>query len=532
MISDYLPVRELQAALQEAQLREVAALVQRGNTETIDPVSDRRFLARIYDAFYGPDRLRRQRKQVLDFVPHAKLRALAQFVGIDDGGSFPELVARLSRPTWGPNDFTRRCLEFFGYPIEYAPTEEDVPGASETVHPHPDPLRSLFDYQSNVAYRSQSALAAPCARAMVQMPTGSGKTRTAMEVVSHYLNGLPDGVVVWLAHTEELCEQAARAFLHVWRHVGKRPVQIQRWWGSLNPQPIEKPAFIVGGFVKLNGLVRKSELSPKADLIVIDEAHRALAPTYETVVNWAKTSSGRVLGLSATPGRAMRDEDENTRLAEYFNEQIIRIDSGELGVIQMLQGRGILAHADREVLDTKRTFHLTREEWAQLEEQFEYPMTFLKRVAQDQERTRLIMERLLEVVRTSERVIVFATSVEQSRLLIALLVYHGVKAAHIDGGTSPATRRASINRFRTGDLRVLSNYEVLSTGFDVPHIDAVFIARPTKSLVLYSQMIGRGMRGVSVGGTAYFRLVDVVDNITDYSSDLDDVHEYFAEYWG
>jgi superfamily II DNA or RNA helicase len=61
--------------------------------------------------------------------------------------------------------------------------------------------------------------------------------------------------------------------------------------------------------------------------------------------------------------------------------------------------------------------------------------------------------------------------------------------------------------------------------------DVVFIARPTKSIVLYSQMIGRGLRGPSVGGTAVCRVVDVIDNIVDYSSDLDDVYDYFQEYW-
>ena len=75
------------------------------------------------------------------------------------------------------------------------------------------------------------------------------------------------------------------------------------------------------------------------------------------------------------------------------------------------------------------------------------------------------------------------------------------------------------------------NYGVFSAGFDAPNIDAVVIARPTASVVLYSQMIGRGMRGPVIGGTSEFLLIDVVDDIITDTSGLDDVYDYFLEYW-
>jgi len=256
-----------------------------------------------------------------------------------------------------------------------------------------------------------------------------------------------------------------------------------------------------------------------------------LAPTYAAAIGWAKTLSTRVIGLSATPGRGTALGEENTALANFFNNQIVGIETDGQGVIEFLQGRGILARAEREVLMTNVTFHLDREEWQRLEEELEYSRGFLKRVAENHERNRIIIEKLWDLSREDVQVLAFAASVEQSRLLCAMMLYRGIPAAHIDGNTTPETRRAVIAKFRRGEIRFLFNYEVLTTGFDAPGIDVVFIARPTKSLVLYSQMIGRGMRGPAVGGTPFFRLIDVVDNIIDYAGNLDDVYEYFADYW-
>ena len=77
---------------------------------------------------------------------------------------------------------------------------------------------------------------------------------------------------------------------------------------------------------------------------------------------------------------------------------------------------------------------------------------------------------------------------------------------------------------------MLCNFGILSTGFDAPNTDTVFITRPTNSAVLYSQMIGRGMRGPAVGGTATCNVIDVIDNIIGYG-DSDKVYRYFDEYW-
>ena len=87
-----------------------------------------------------------------------------------------------------------------------------------------------------------------------------------------------------------------------------------------------------------------------------------------------------------------------------------------------------------------------------------------------------------------------------------------------------------IDKFRNGDLDVLCNYGVLTTGFDAPKTNTVMITRPTISPVLYSQMIGRGLRGKLIGGTEFCKIIDVRDNIGEFG-DADNVYRIFEEYW-
>ena len=126
--------------------------------------------------------------------------------------------------------------------------------------------------------------------------------------------------------------------------------------------------------------------------------------------------------------------------------------------------------------------------------------------------------------------IAFGCSVAHSRFLADLLSFVGVAAAHVDGTTSDKARRSIVTRFRAGELHVISNYGVLSTGFDAPNADTVVIARPTRSGVLYSQMVGRGLRGPAMGGAPICHLMDVRDNIEGLGP-VEALFSEFADQW-
>src|SRR5207249_10457053 len=106
----------------------------------------------------------------------------------------------------------------------------------------------------------------------------------------------------------------------------------------------------------------------------------------------------------------------------------------------------------------------------------------------------------------------------------------GLRTGYFVYAMGRGARRSLVQSFRGSTLDALFNFGVLSTGFDAPNVGCVVIARPTTSIVLYSQMVGRGLRGERVGGEATFRLVDVRDNLENFG-ELGDVYAHFSSYW-
>ena len=116
-------------------------------------------------------------------------------------------------------------------------------------------------------------------------------------------------------------------------------------------------------------------------------------------------------------------------------------------------------------------------------------------------------------------ILVFACSVEHANMLASILHLRGYAAASISAETPAEQRRQLIQRFRKGeDLQILVNYGVLTTGFDSPNANVAVVARPTQSVVLYSQMVGRVMRGPRAGGNERCRILTVVDQIPGFRS--------------
>jgi len=142
-----------------------------------------------------------------------------------------------------------------------------------------------------------------------------------------------------------------------------------------------------------------------------------------------------------------------------------------------------------------------------------------------------ILNKLIRLDQDKIPTIVFACSVEHGKLLSTALTLEGISNACVFGDMNSISRAQAIGRFkdRTDELNVLINYEVLTTGFDATNIKCVFITRPTQSVVLYSQMIGRGLRGVKMGGNAECLLVDIEDNLNKYNESM--AFSYFDSYW-
>lgn len=381
---------------------------------------------------------------------------------------------------------------------------------------------SLFPHQRDAARELSSILAADPFRAILHMPTGSGKTRTAMHVICQHLAAREDTVVIWLAHSEELCEQAAREFLRAWGHLGNRDVALMRYWGSEEGDlGAVRDGIVVAGLQKTVQIGRRSigaigKLGARASLVVMDEAHQAVAPTYRRILEalvdpYPQT---KLLGLTATPGRSWSDIDADERLAEFFRRRKVTLKvPGYANPVDYLVDRGYLAQMTFRPLFHNPGFALSDADLSAIEANLELPASVLRRLAADEQRNLLVLSEVEQLTRNHKRIILFAVSVEHSDTLAAVLQAKGVTANSVTSRTPPSERRRLLEEFKSQSdtPRILCNFGVLTTGFDAPRTSAAVIARPTSSLVLFSQMVGRAIRGPNAGGNSIAEIVTVVD---------------------
>lgn len=375
---------------------------------------------------------------------------------------------------------------------------------------------------------------------MLHLPTGVGKTRTAMSIIASHLRTRSKGLVLWLAATSELLEQAAVEFEFTWNAVGDRQVDCLRYWSNLNP-PINtvSDGIIIAGLAKLHAYGKQRELlwdlGDRTTMVVFDEAHQAVARTYQDIVETVVTRKPRtpLLGLSATPGRTWDDPKVDAAVAELFRGNKVTLDFGHSNPIKHLTEDGYLSKVVFESLNIKSGFDLSSEDIDEISKALDISDAVATRLGQDEQRNLRIVHRLIELTRKHTRILVFAASVDNALLLASICRGVGLKADAVVGVTSSDERKRAIQRFKRlgGGTRILINFGVLTTGFDAPSASAALIARPTKSLVLYSQMVGRVIRGPRAGGTESCEVITVVDTALPGFGDVSEAFMNWEDIW-
>lgn len=482
-----------------------------------------RTLARLFSAEAAIDEPVR-RSEVLGLLAEPKKVELAERLGC----AIDELRDPLSAAQ------RRAILGFLGAATT---PETAVVGASppELV----ETRRSLFPHQKRVASQVEHFLYRESGRVMLHLPTGVGKTRTAMSIVATHLRQRPQGLVVWLAAGRELLEQAAEEFQETWMAVGDRPAPCLRFWSDHSPD-IDgiTDGIVIAGLAKLHLYGREREkiwnLGDRTSLVVFDEAHQAVATTYIDLVQTLVTRNPRtgLLGLSATPGRTWADIDADLGVAELFKRNKVTLELGGDSPIEKLTADGYLARVSFDLLNVEPGLALAAEDLRVLQTTLDISDEVSESLGDDEQRNLRIIQRLLEMIEKHDRVLVFAASVRNARLLASVLCALGFDADAITGTTDAGQRARAISKFkRAGGKRILVNYGVLTTGFDAPSASAALIARPTKSLVLYSQMVGRVIRGPMAGGTETCEVVTVVDTTLPGFGDVAQAFLNWEDIW-
>ena len=460
---------------------------------------------------------------------------------------FRGALADLAPPVrWRGSQPAVDFVQSLGFAPEWA-GERKVRRAPFVEVEGPLSLPSLHLYQQRIVDRVTDLLRSggngAARRGMISLPTGAGKTRvTVQAIVQAIRDGIYSGDVLWVADRDELCEQAVEAWRQVWSGVGAEatPLRITRLWGG-QPAPVATSGLhvVVGTIQTL--LARLSANDPayrfigEVGLVVFDEAHRSIAPSYTSVMEdigltrWQRPHEPFLLGLTATPYRG-HDESETDRLVRRYSRR--RLDGGAfasddpVAVVQELQTMSVLAQADHETIDGGN-YSLSVAEVAEMEDSMPRPAWLPRgveeRIARDTGRTLGIVdayERHVHSRNPEWPTLIFATSVEHAQTVAGLLNMRGVKARAVSGGTDRAVRRSVVDEFRSGKLTVLVNYGVFREGFDAPRTRAIVVARPVYSPNLYFQMIGRGLRGPKNGGSDRCLIINVRDNIDNFDRKL------------
>ena len=162
----------------------------------------------------------------------------------------------------------------------------------------------------------------------------------------------------------------------------------------------------------------------------------------------------------------------------------------------------------------------------------DFSKSSLEIIGRNRSRNNAILDKLRELSTEQVPTIVFACSVAHAKLLSFMLSLEDIPNALVLGEMNAVDRADAISSFKDRDnpVNILINYEVLTTGFDSTNIRCVFITRPTQSIVLYSQMLGRGLRGPMMGGNAECLVIDLKDNLGKYDADM--AFNHFDAYWG
>jgi superfamily II DNA or RNA helicase len=316
----------------------------------------------------------------------------------------------------------------------------------------------LRGYQREAIDAMRKHIADGRKKVLLVAPTGAGKTTIACEMIR--LAQDRGKRVLFLAHRIELINQCSI-----------RLDQFGIAHGIIRAQDKRSDATKLVQVASVQTIVRRNQA--KFDLIVVDEAHRSLADSYKRVLEAQEGAS--VVGLTATPCRT-----DGRGLGEAYNAIVETCSVSELVKQSVLVDAKVWGSRNIEGLDKVSTVagDYNRGQLGEL-------MTQAKLIGN-------VVDQWMQ--KGGGKTVVFGVNVEHSIALRDRFISDGIKAAHIDGNTPEDERAETLRKLRAGEIEIVTNCSILTEGWDLPDLACVQIARPTKSLALYLQMVGRGLR--------------------------------------
>jgi DNA repair protein RadD len=325
-------------------------------------------------------------------------------------------------------------------------------------------MTELWEFQRKAVADFEAAVARGKKRVAFVAPTGGGKTVIAAEAIRRARE--QGQHVLVLAHRREIIAQTHKKL----SDQGIRAGIIQ---AGVDPRPLEPVQVASIGTLWSRAFLSDAMQLPPANLLVIDECHHATARTYKKIIE--AYPDAILLGLTATPCRG-----DGRGLGGIFEEMIETPQVAELIELGHLVKSRVYAPVDPDLrgVDSRSGDYVE----GQLADRMDQP--------------KLVGDVVSHWHKFGERrkTVVFAVNVAHSIHLREEFCRSGVRAEHIDGSTPGDERDASLARLESGEIEVVTNCAVLTEGWNMPEVGCCILARPTKKMGLYRQMVGRVIR--------------------------------------
>ena len=562
-----MPIEDLKLAMGNEVYKTIELVYGNFAKSVFDkPIFDKSVFIKAVLKSYGKEILKNSKLRTLMLTSKLnseKIENLASSLNIKEKDDVKKIIA-LGEKAFARDEPSKQILESLGLPAEkYLPDEEKESAPNIfTVSPKNN-FYELLDYQNDIRLRVLRFFRErkENMRTLVHMPTGTGKTKTAMHILKDiwYQEKRSHSYILWLAHSKELLEQAIETFQNVWEVLGHDEIQCVRFYGDYEfPKNLNDNAYIFAGVQKLIFVLRRDKallkkIKSKSILVVLDEAHKA--PARETarllreLMKVEAKEKRSLLGLTATPGRS--DDYQDAVLQNLFERSRYSIDLKHIAnylpqeerdldfeaPIEHLQHRQILSSFERQELNIEPSeLSLSSQHQKEiincLRGDKELPKDLLEIFAKNRNRNQKILDAIRKArIEEGLTMLVFACNVIHAKMLSLALNLQDIENGLILGETPIEQRNEFIKRYKdeTDVLKILINVDVLTTGFDAPNTNSLLIARPVASLILYSQILGRGLRGKAMGGSDKCTLIQVIDKLG--LGDEKWAYEHFNNYW-
>ena len=317
----------------------------------------------------------------------------------------------------------------------------------------------LRPYQNQLANDIRGAFGSGANRPLAVSPTGSGKTVLFSYITSQVLKR--GSRVIIVAHRREILDQISATL---------KRVGVPHGFIQAGKSASTQPAMVAS----IQTLARRLDTIPAPDLVIIDEAHHSVSKSY--VQMFAAWPTAKFIGVTATPERL-----DGKGLGAMFDRMVMGPS------VQWLIDNGFLAqpvyYAPREVVDLSQVHTIAGDfDRSETEEIVDTP--------------RITGDAVTHYIRfcNRQRAVAFCISVAHAQHVADTFNSCGIPSASIDGTLDPEVRKQRVDDLTAGKILVLTSCELISEGFDLPAVNAAILLRPTQSLSMHLQQVGRALR--------------------------------------